>query len=328
MHWDVFNGDADGLCALHQLRLCAPRRATLVTGVKRDIALLHRVAAGPGDSVTVLDVSLAANRAPLDALLGRGVAVQYFDHHFAGSPPSHPALELHIDTAPDTCTGLIVDRFLAGRQRLWAIVAAYGDALPGPASELAAQQGLDRSQVVALRELGEALAYNAYGEREADLVIAPAALYRTLSRHADPFACRQDEPVIARILATMRADLALARSACSTCRGALYVCPLRPELPSGRARHELAPVAGAGARDSHAGWAGRLRRQRPRAATRRHRRGSALPALCQWRRSRHGGRDRPPSRHRARALRSRFHRRVFVTPAGGSDRNLLVLNGA
>ncbi|MBK7592822.1 MAG: acetyltransferase [Betaproteobacteria bacterium] len=228
MHWDVFNGDADGLCALHQLRLCAPRRATLVTGVKRDIALLHRVAAGPGDSVTVLDVSLAANRAPLDALLGRGVAVQYFDHHFAGSPPSHPALELHIDTAPDTCTGLIVDRFLAGRQRLWAIVAAYGDALPGPASELAAQQGLDRSQVVALRELGEALAYNAYGEREADLVIAPAALYRTLSRHADPFACRQDEPVIARILATMRADLALARSVAPSLdlpSGALYVLP-------------------------------------------------------------------------------------------------------
>ena len=55
---DVFNGDADGLCALHQLRLAEPAAAELVTGVKRDIALLERVAAAPGDLVTVLDVSL------------------------------------------------------------------------------------------------------------------------------------------------------------------------------------------------------------------------------------------------------------------------------
>ncbi len=29
---DVFNGDADGLCALHQLRLKTPVTSTLVTG--------------------------------------------------------------------------------------------------------------------------------------------------------------------------------------------------------------------------------------------------------------------------------------------------------
>ena len=39
---DVFNGDADGLCALHQLRLAEPRESVLVTGVKRDIALVER----------------------------------------------------------------------------------------------------------------------------------------------------------------------------------------------------------------------------------------------------------------------------------------------
>ena len=43
-HFDVFNGDADGLCALHQLRLAAPVDSVLVTGAKRDIALLQRVA--------------------------------------------------------------------------------------------------------------------------------------------------------------------------------------------------------------------------------------------------------------------------------------------
>ncbi len=48
MNYDVFNGDADGLCALHQLRLAKPAAAELITGVKSDIALLHRVHAGAG----------------------------------------------------------------------------------------------------------------------------------------------------------------------------------------------------------------------------------------------------------------------------------------
>jgi hypothetical protein len=52
--YDVFNGDADGLCALHQLRLAEPRDAVLVTGTKRDIELLARVDAGRGDEITVL----------------------------------------------------------------------------------------------------------------------------------------------------------------------------------------------------------------------------------------------------------------------------------
>ena len=42
-HFDVFNGDADGICALHQLRLAKPLQSLLITGVKRDVALLSRV---------------------------------------------------------------------------------------------------------------------------------------------------------------------------------------------------------------------------------------------------------------------------------------------
>ena len=41
--YDVFNGDADGICALVQLRQIDPRDATLITGVKRDIQLLRQV---------------------------------------------------------------------------------------------------------------------------------------------------------------------------------------------------------------------------------------------------------------------------------------------
>lgn len=38
--FDVFNGDADGVCALHQVRLHCPRDAVLVSGVQRVIAPL------------------------------------------------------------------------------------------------------------------------------------------------------------------------------------------------------------------------------------------------------------------------------------------------
>ena len=56
--YDIFNGDADGICALLQLRLAEPRNATLITGVKRDISLLKQVNAKPGDRLTVLDISM------------------------------------------------------------------------------------------------------------------------------------------------------------------------------------------------------------------------------------------------------------------------------
>src|SRR5262245_7706264 len=103
-HFDVCNGDADGLCALHQLRLATPRAATLVTGVKRDIALVERVTAQPGDHVTVLDVAFDANRDATLALLQAGVSVDYFDHHAASAVPSHPLLRAVIDPTPDVCT--------------------------------------------------------------------------------------------------------------------------------------------------------------------------------------------------------------------------------
>ena len=86
-YFDVFNGDADGICALHQLRLADPVDSQLFTGIKRDIELLGSVPAGAGDRVTVLDVSLDRNRAGLMALLERGAHVRYFDHHYAGPLP-------------------------------------------------------------------------------------------------------------------------------------------------------------------------------------------------------------------------------------------------
>lgn len=100
MDFDVFNGDADGICALVQLRLAEPRNAVLVTGVKRDIARLERVRGGVADRVAVLDVSMEKNRAPLDGLLAAGAEVLYIDHHFAGEIPVARGLTALINEAP------------------------------------------------------------------------------------------------------------------------------------------------------------------------------------------------------------------------------------
>jgi len=205
--YDIFNGDADGLCALHQLRLAEPRAATLITGVKRDIALLARVTPEPGDELTVLDVSLDTNREALLGALQIGARVRYFDHHFAGEIPHHGLLEAHIDTSATICTSLIVDRHLAGRYRAWAIVAAFGDNLRAQAYDAAAGLGLRHADIEILRELGECLNYNAYGQTLADLHFHPAELYLRMRPYADPLAFCSQAPELDTLRRASAGDL-------------------------------------------------------------------------------------------------------------------------
>ena len=54
--YDVFNGDADGICALIQLRLAEPAETTLITGVKRDIALARQLPTTEPVNATILDI--------------------------------------------------------------------------------------------------------------------------------------------------------------------------------------------------------------------------------------------------------------------------------
>lgn len=229
--YDIFNGDADGICALQQLRLDNPRAAELVTGVKRDIRLVERVDAAAGDELTVLDVSFDSNRAGVMRALAAGARVRYFDHHFAGDIPQHPALEAHIDTAPDVCTSLIVDRVLSARHRAWAVVAAFGDNLAAAATSAAAGLGLAPHAIEQLRELGECINYNAYGESVDDLNYHPADLYRTLAPYADPFQFIAGEPVFDVLRQAMADDFYRASEAktyAESSAHALIVLPAEP----------------------------------------------------------------------------------------------------
>lgn len=232
--YDIFNGDADGLCALHQLRLAEPRQSTLVTGVKRDIGLLARVSPQAGDMLTVLDVSLDTNREALHDALNSGAHVRYFDHHYAGEIPHHPRLESHIDTSADICTSLIVDRYLEGRFRAWAVVAAFGDNLRARAYSHAAMLGMTGPDVGMLRALGEALNYNAYGESIGDLLFHPEQLYRRMQPYADPLAFCAQAPELDRLRDASADDLERAAALPIEAVGEMAVAVFLPEAPWSR----------------------------------------------------------------------------------------------
>lgn len=194
-HYDVFNGDADGLCALQQLRLAEPvDGATLVTGVKRDITLLKKVEAEAGDSITVLDISLDKNREDLQRLLDIGATVDYFDHHYAGEILHHPGLTTRIDTSAETCTSLLVNEHLNGEHLAWAVTGAFGDNFYDAAHRAAKPLDLSKEQLNTLCELGTCLNYNGYGNNLDDLFFHPRELALKMRLYASPFDFVANEP--------------------------------------------------------------------------------------------------------------------------------------
>ncbi len=207
--FDVFNGDADGIIARHQYRLVHPAQTTAITGVKRDVALLDQLAGNAsvtaGDQIFVFDISYDANYAAATKLLERGVMIHWFDHHRADHLTPHTNLVAHIDTSADTCTSLIVDKLINGGHRHWAIAAAFGDNLIEQAEMLANLQKLSPDQNRALRQLGEVINYNAYGDTVEDLLVAPAALADYLQSYANPFDFINQSPLF-RTLADGFAD--------------------------------------------------------------------------------------------------------------------------
>ena len=185
-NFDVFNGDADGLCALTQLRNAQPRDAQLVTGVKRDIKLLDQVEPDQGSLITVLDVSLDKNRAGLERVLACGAQVFYCDHHFAGDIPDNDNLQTLINPAADVCTSLLINKYLNDAYLAWAVVGTFGDNLKNSARTIAKPLAVDEGELRLLENLGIYINYNGYGSDLDDLHFKPADLYRLISRYSDP----------------------------------------------------------------------------------------------------------------------------------------------
>jgi len=208
---DVFNGDADGICALVQLRLAEPLPSQLVTGIKRDINLLAGINVTTATKITVLDISFEKNVKDVTRLLEQGATIDYIDHHNIGEMIKHNQLTTHIDLNANVCTSLIVDKLLSGRYRSWAITAAFGDNLFAAASSLGVESGFTYAELVTLKELGTLLNYNGYGANTDDLFFHPADLYKKLRIFETPFEFLAQDTETYNILAEgYTQDMALA----------------------------------------------------------------------------------------------------------------------
>ncbi|MCU7940732.1 MAG: DHH family phosphoesterase [gamma proteobacterium symbiont of Bathyaustriella thionipta] len=190
--YDIFNGDADGICALLQLRHTTPCQSELITGIKRDIKLLEKVNAVQDDTINVLDVSLDKNRSDLLRNLKNGAEVFYVDHHFCGDIPDNKKLTTLIDTQPDTCTSLLINQHLQDKQPLWAITGAFGDNLNVSAQTLANKHQLKQSDMTLLKSLGIYINYNGYGASIDDLHFAPDELFKKFLPYQNPLDAIQD----------------------------------------------------------------------------------------------------------------------------------------
>lgn len=218
MHFDVFNGDADGIIALLQLNFAKTpeqsQASTLITGVKRDINLLKQVDSKAASSVTVLDISLEKNNQALQDLLAAKVPVLYVDHHRTGEIPASDYLTALFNTDANICTSLLVNERLNGKYVNWAIAAAYGDNMHASASTLAEEVGLSIEQQQQLNELGTYINYNGYGQNITDLHFHPADLYLALLQYPDPFVLiNEPDSIFAQLKTAYLADMAKAKAA-------------------------------------------------------------------------------------------------------------------
>jgi hypothetical protein len=214
--FDLFNGDADGIFSLLQLRQVEPRPgAQLVTGVKRDTRLFDRIAesVSAGDRIAALDIGMARNAAGLNKALSAGAEVFFCDHHATGDIPQIDRLRVLADASPETCTAYLIDQHLDGAKSAWAICGAYGDNFQALAAKIASDRNLN-VPLSQLRELGELVDYNAYGSTIDDLHFDPADLYRKLSTYPDPMAFLEDATEALNILRQgHRADWEIAAGA-------------------------------------------------------------------------------------------------------------------
>lgn len=212
-YYDVFNGDADGICALLQWRLANPQSSTLITGVKRDISLLKQVDAKDSDNITVLDISMAKNTEALEQVLEQGATVFYCDHHDPGTIPEHANLDVLINTEANVCTSLLVNGRLNNAFPLWAVVGAFGDNLKQSAQALAKTLDVSEAELQQLENLGIYINYNGYGASLDDLHFTPVELYQKLSNFSSPLKfMAEDKAVFEKLEQGYLNDMASAHS--------------------------------------------------------------------------------------------------------------------
>ena len=203
-YYDFFNGDADGIISLHQFRLQFPRKSELFTGVKRDVKLLRHAAGIKNATLTVFDISLLSNSDYIDGILKNNNKVSWFDHHEPGDTNLGDNFSIRVDTDPNCCTNILVDKYIDGLHRPWTLCGAYGDNLHEQAEKL--NPCFSEMAMLQLKEIGETLNYNGYGNEESDLTVHPKDVYLDIQKYRSPFEYRKKSEIYNKINTKMKSD--------------------------------------------------------------------------------------------------------------------------
>jgi len=106
----------------------------------------------------------------------------------------------------------LVDQYLKGKYRAWAVTAAFGDNLIDCAEQAVQTLSLSDKQLKQLKDLGVCINYNSYGDCITDLHFAPDVLYRELAPYASPLDFIIDNSIIyEQLLAGYADDMSQAR---------------------------------------------------------------------------------------------------------------------
>jgi hypothetical protein len=205
-YYDFFNGDADGIISLHQYRLHFPKKSEVFTGVKRDVKLLRHAVEIKNSTLSVFDISLLSNKDYMGEVLNNNNRVTWFDHHEPGETDLGENFSIKVDADPNCCTNILVDKYIDGLHRPWTICGAYGDNLHEQAEKL--NPNFNEKIMSELKEIGETLNYNGYGNELSDLTVDPKEVYLDLHQYVSPFQYRKKSEIYNKIHTQLISDKA------------------------------------------------------------------------------------------------------------------------
>lgn len=186
MIYDVFNGDADGIFSLIQLQKNELKESKKITSFKRDTALLKHISPNSGDLIRSLDIGIDKNFKEVKLFLDQGVKIFFADHHKYEKVPEHKNFENQIFTKSIMCTSKIIANYINKEESIWAVPGIFGDNLYELGLEECKKNNLNSEESLLLKELGELVNYNSYGENIADLNYHPIDVFDELMLYDSP----------------------------------------------------------------------------------------------------------------------------------------------
>ena len=155
-------------------------------------------------ATTVFDVSLLSNIEYVKQILKKKNKIKWFDHHEPGETNLGKNFSIKVDSDPNCCTNILVDKHIDGLHRPWTICGAFGDNLHEQAEKL--NPCFDEQTMYKLKEIGETLNYNGYGNKESDLTVHPKDVYLDLKQYESPFRYRSKSEIYNKIYTQMKSD--------------------------------------------------------------------------------------------------------------------------